>query len=57
MYLANALLRELETSGLSLTERARLRCRLAKQVERGGDYSGAEAALSEFWDGIGTRPR
>lgn len=57
MHLANALLRELETPGLSLAERARLRCRLAKQLERGGDYNGAEAALSEFWDGIGTRPR
>jgi tetratricopeptide (TPR) repeat protein len=56
MHLANALLRELETPGLSLIERARLRCRLAKQLEQGGDYEAAQEAMAELWQRIGARP-
>jgi hypothetical protein len=50
MHLANALLRELETPNLSTTQRALLLCRLAKQLERGGDYEGAREALTEVAD-------
>ena len=51
MHLANQLLRELDTPGLSLNERARLRCRLTKQLEQGGDYEGAQEAMGELWQG------
>jgi tetratricopeptide (TPR) repeat protein len=53
MHLANALLRELDTPGLSLNERARLRCQLAKQLEQGGDYEAAREAMAELWQGLG----
>jgi tetratricopeptide (TPR) repeat protein len=56
MYLANALLRELETSDLSINDRALLICRISKQFEAGGDYDAAQNAMSEFWQGIGVRP-
>lgn len=56
MYLASALLRELQASDLPLNDRASLRCRLSKQFEAGGDYDRAQDAMSEFWEGIGARP-
>src|ERR1700694_72376 len=56
MHLANRLLRELDTPDLSLNERARLRCRLAKQLEQGGDYEAAGEAMAELWQGIDARP-
>src|SRR5258706_9081333 len=56
MHLANDLLRELDTPGLSLNARATLRCRLAKQYEEAGDYDAASEALAELWRGVGARP-
>jgi len=56
MHLANQLLRELDTPGLSLNERTRLRCRLTKQLEQGGDYEAAQEAMTELWQGVGARP-
>jgi len=56
MHLANELLRELDTPGLSLNERARLRCRLAKQLEQAGDFEAAREAMAELWQGVDTRP-
>src|SRR2546428_194059 len=37
------------TQGLTLAERAKLCCELAKQFEKAGDYDGACEALAEFW--------
>jgi tetratricopeptide (TPR) repeat protein len=56
MHLANELLRELDTPGLSLNERGRLRCRLARQLEQAGDFEAAREALGELWQGEGARP-
>ena len=56
MHLANALLRELDTPGLSLNERAHIRCRIAKQLEQAGDYDAASEAMAELWKGVGARP-
>src|SRR5882724_5229581 len=56
MNLATKLLSELDTPGLSLNARARLRCRLARQLEESGDYSAAQDALAELWQGVGARP-
>lgn len=56
MHLANQLLRELDTPGLSLNDRTRLRCRLSKQLEQGGDYEAAREAMTELWEDVGVRP-
>jgi len=56
MHLTNAILHELETPGLSLNERALLRCQLARQFERSSNYEAAEEAMKELWQGVGTRP-
>jgi len=37
------------SSGLTLTEYAQERCRLAKQLEKVGEYESAREALGEFW--------
>jgi CheY-like chemotaxis protein/tetratricopeptide (TPR) repeat protein len=56
MYLATELLRELDNPDLSVSERALLRCRLARHQERAGDYDAAAEALGELWRGVGARP-
>src|SRR5260370_38085710 len=38
-----------QSSDLTLPERADLSCRLAKQLEKGGEYEAAYEALTEFW--------
>jgi hypothetical protein len=38
-----------ESRDLTIDERAELACRLAKQLERVGEYEAASEALSEFW--------
>jgi len=38
-----------QTRGLSLVERAKLCCGLAKQFEKAGEYEAAYEALEEFW--------
>src|SRR5713226_349623 len=56
MYLATAILHELDNPDLTRTERARLRCRLARQYEQGGEYEIASEAMAELWRGVGARP-
>src|SRR5882672_2444591 len=56
MHLANELLRELDTPGLSQNAHAALQCRLAKEYEEAGDYDAASEALAELWRGVGARP-
>src|SRR5258708_4542567 len=56
MYLATAILHELDNPDLTRTERARLRCRLARQYEQAGDYEAASEAMAELWQGVGARP-
>lgn len=38
-----------QSSDLTLTERVDFSCRLAKQLEKAGEYEAAYEALSEFW--------
>ncbi|MDT4895536.1 MAG: two-component system, NtrC family, response regulator AtoC [Acidobacteriota bacterium] len=57
MNLASQLLRQIDNPGLDLTERARLRCQLAKELEDSGNYEAARNALGEFWRRIGERPQ
>lgn len=56
MYLASAILQELDNQSLSLSERAHLRCRLASHYEQAGDYNAASEALADLWRGVGVRP-
>jgi len=56
MYLATELLRELDNPDLSESQRALVRCRLARHQERAGDYGAATEALGELWRGVGARP-
>jgi tetratricopeptide (TPR) repeat protein len=56
MHLATEILHELDKPSLTVNERARLRCRLAKQLEVDGDYDAAREAMAELWPGVGARP-
>lgn len=56
MDLAVTLLRRLDEPKLGRTDRARLRCALAKALEEAGNYEAAISSLGEFWQGVGLRP-
>jgi transcriptional regulator with PAS, ATPase and Fis domain/Tfp pilus assembly protein PilF len=57
MNLAMQLLQQIDNPNLSYTERARLRCKLAKDMEEAGNYEAARNALGELWRQVGTRPK
>src|SRR5258706_7848940 len=44
-------------SDLNLAERAQLSCRIAKQLEKAGEYEAAYDALSEFWPDPYSQPK
>lgn len=44
-------------SDLTLAERAQLSCRIAKQLEKAGEYEAAYDALSEFWPDRYSQPK
>ena len=50
-------LRQINDSNLSCNERARLRCDLAKKLEKEGNYDAAQEALGNLWQGIGEHPQ
>ncbi len=50
------LLHQILNPELSTDERARLRCRLAKQLEEAGNYEAAREAMGELWLGVGELP-
>ena len=55
MNLAKPLLEEIDRPGLSVNERAELRCKIARHLEEAGDYEAASEALAELWQGVGSR--
>lgn len=57
MGLANHMSERQIAPALSLAERIRLCCSAAKQFEEVGNYEAACASLSEWWEGVGERPR
>src|SRR3954465_3007766 len=57
MSLASQLLRRVDNPALSVTERAVLRCQLAKELEDSGNYEAARAAMGELWQRVGERPQ
>lgn len=56
MSLDLQLLRQIDDSKLDRNERARLRCRLAKELEEAGNYEGARSAMAGLWQRVGERP-
>ena len=46
-----------QTRGLTPVEGATLCCRLAKQLEKAGEYEAACEALAEFWPERGEPPK
>lgn len=57
MSLSVQLLEQIDNPELSCTERARLRCKLAKEMEVAGDYEAAREVMGELWQRVGTRPK
>lgn len=57
MKSTETLLKQLDDQALTYDERARLRCRVAEDLEHRGQYEAARDALAELWQGIGQRPK
>lgn len=57
MNLQPSLLNELDDPTLSREERARLRCRMAGELEEAGNYEAARSAMGELWQRVGHRPQ
>lgn len=51
------LLTQIPDPNLSLNERVTLRCQLAKQLEKTGNYEAARGALEDLWPGFGIYPK
>jgi transcriptional regulator with PAS, ATPase and Fis domain len=56
MGLAKQLIRQIDNPSIDRNERARLRCRLAKELEDSGNYEAARSAMSGLWQRVGERP-
>ncbi|MDT4953100.1 MAG: two-component system, NtrC family, response regulator AtoC [Acidobacteriota bacterium] len=57
MNLTSQLLRQIDSDALNLTDRALLRCQLAKELEDSGNYEAARGAMGELWQRIGDCPK
>lgn len=57
MRLLAELQRQIDDPARPPSSRAKLRCRLAKELEERGDYEAARRAMGELWRQIGQRPR
>jgi CheY-like chemotaxis protein len=56
MQIVKELLQQIDNPILSPSERALLRCQLAKQLEEAGNYESAREALGDLWSEVGQRP-
>lgn len=56
MLAVKALIQQIPDPGLSNTERVRLRCQLAKEFEKTGNFDAACGAMENLWTGLGRRP-
>jgi transcriptional regulator with PAS, ATPase and Fis domain len=56
MNLASEMLRQIDNPRLNSSERAQLRCMLAKELEEGGNYEAAQVAMGELWQRVGENP-
>ena len=46
-----------QTDNLTLAEHAEFCCRIAKQLEKAGEYEQAHEALAEFWSELDKPPK
>lgn len=56
MNISRQLLPRIADPLLSQSERAQLRCQLAKELEDVGNYEAAREAMGKLWSGVGERP-
>jgi len=56
MLAVKALIQQIPDPGLSHNERVRLRCQLAREFERTGNFDAACGAMDDLWLGLGRRP-
>lgn len=56
MNLTSEMLRQIDSPGLGSNERARLRCKLAKELEEAGNYEAARNAMGGLWQRVGEHP-
>src|SRR6185369_9200552 len=56
MSAVKELLHQIPDPNLLDNERVRLRCQLARQFERTGNYAAACGAMDDLWPGVGKRP-
>jgi CheY-like chemotaxis protein len=56
MIISRQLLHEIADPSLTRDERARLRCRLARELEDIGNYDAAREAMGDLWPDFGERP-
>jgi len=56
MESTKGLLHRINDPSLSLEERARLRCQLAKQLEQAWNFEAAREAMDPLWQRVGERP-
>jgi tetratricopeptide (TPR) repeat protein len=56
MLAVKALLQQIPDPHLSNNERARLRCKLAREFEKTGNFDAACGAMDSLWVGLGRRP-
>jgi two-component system response regulator AtoC len=56
MNLATTLLHQIDEVGRTSDSRAQLRCALAQELEKAGNYETARQSLGKLWRGIGARP-
>lgn len=57
MSAVKELLHQIPDPNLPDNERVRLRCQLARQFEKTGNYAAACGAMGDLWLGVGKRPR
>lgn len=57
MNSTNGLLHRINDPSLSVDERARLRCELAKDYEQLWNFNAAREALGDLWNRVGERPK
>jgi tetratricopeptide (TPR) repeat protein len=57
MLAVKALIQQIPDPGLSNNERVRLRCQLAREFEKTGNFDAACGAMDHLWAGPGVRPK
>jgi transcriptional regulator with GAF, ATPase, and Fis domain len=57
MHLTTTLLHQIDEIGRTPESQAQLRCTLAQELEKAGNYETARQALGALWQGIGVRPK